>query len=92
MFSMEYFLPFYPKTSFPCAIITKRKTTLASLFCHLYAKEGRKILAVVADPNADLGMAQDFPRKIRKKIVPIADDRQLIKDLFFSFFNPKTSP
>ncbi|MDA8236173.1 MAG: carbon monoxide dehydrogenase accessory protein CooC [Clostridia bacterium] len=56
------------------------KTTLASLFCHLYAKEGRKILAVDADPDANLGMALGFPPEIRKKIVTIADDRQLIKE------------
>ncbi|MEW6066278.1 hypothetical protein P378_20740 [Desulforamulus profundi] len=33
------------------------KTTLAALLCHLYAGEGKKVLAVDADPDANLGMA-----------------------------------
>lgn len=33
------------------------KTTLAALLCHLYAGESKKVLAVDADPDANLGMA-----------------------------------
>jgi len=56
------------------------KTTLASLFGHLFAREGRKVLAVDADPDANLGMALGFPGAVLKKLVTIAEDRELIKE------------
>jgi len=56
------------------------KTTLSSLLCHLYAREGRKVLAIDADPDANLGTALGFPREILETLTPISEERKLIKD------------
>lgn len=56
------------------------KTTLAALLCYLYAKEGKKVLAVDADPDANLGMALGFSVQELEQVTTIAQDRQLIKE------------
>ena len=56
------------------------KTTLSALLCQLYASEGRKVLAVDADPDANLGMALGFSRSELNQATTIAQDRKLIKE------------
>jgi len=56
------------------------KTTLASLLAHLYAEEGRKVIAVDADPDANLASALGVPAEEAEKIRPIADMADLIEE------------
>jgi CO dehydrogenase maturation factor len=52
------------------------KTTVASLIARHFAREGRKVLAVDADPDANLGASLGFPDV--GAITPIADMKDLI--------------
>jgi len=52
------------------------KTTLSSLFCHILANRGCRVLAVDADPDANLGMALGFDLDPVDKVTTIAHDRQ----------------
>ncbi len=56
------------------------KTTLASLLAHLYAQEGKKVIAVDADPDANLASALGLPPDEAEKIRPIADMSDLIEE------------
>ena len=56
------------------------KTTLASLLAHLYAREGKKVIAVDADPDANLASALGVPAEEAEKIRPIADMSDLIEE------------
>ncbi|KAB2952893.1 AAA family ATPase [Heliorestis acidaminivorans] len=56
------------------------KTTVASLLCHLFARDGRKVLAVDADPDANLGMALGFSPQALAGTRTIAQDKALIKE------------
>lgn len=56
------------------------KTTLSSLLCHLYARDGKKVMAVDADPDANLGTALGFPRGMLDTLTPLSEERKLIKD------------
>lgn len=56
------------------------KTTLSSLLCYLYARDGRKVLAVDADPDANLGTALGFPSELLASLTPISEERKLIKE------------
>ncbi|WP_374214221.1 ATP-binding protein [Candidatus Desulfosporosinus nitrosoreducens] len=56
------------------------KTTLSSLLCYLYARDGQRVLAVDADPDANLGTALGFPREILAQLTPISAERKLIKE------------
>jgi CO dehydrogenase maturation factor len=56
------------------------KTTLVSLLAHLYAEEGKKVIAVDADPDANLASALGIPREEAEKIRPIADMAELIEE------------
>lgn len=48
------------------------KTTLSSILARLYAQEGRKVLAVDVDPDANLGLALGFSEAEIEEITPIA--------------------
>ena len=74
------------------------KTTLAAVLSRLYAAEGRKVLAVDVDPDANLGLALGFTEAEVAAITPISKMSDLIaertgagKDTFGKFFkiNPK---
>jgi CO dehydrogenase maturation factor len=74
------------------------KTTLAAVLARLYATEQRKVLAVDADPDANLGLALGFNEKELDEIMPISKMDELIaertgstKDNFGKFFkiNPR---
>ncbi|MCB0021906.1 MAG: AAA family ATPase, partial [Caldilinea sp.] len=54
------------------------KTTLAALLAHIYAAEGRTVLAIDADPAASLAYALGFPRALADQITPIAEMEDLI--------------
>jgi CO dehydrogenase maturation factor len=54
------------------------KTTLTSLLAYIYAERGQKVLAIDADPNANLASALGFPAEVAAQIVPIAEMEKLI--------------
>jgi len=54
------------------------KTTLSALLAHLYAREGKRVLAVDADPDANLASALGISEEEVQKIVPIAKMNELI--------------
>jgi CO dehydrogenase maturation factor len=56
------------------------KTTLAAILCHLFEEEGKKVIAVDADPDANLALALGIPREELQKIRPITDMERLIEE------------
>lgn len=55
------------------------KTTLSAMLAHLYASEGKKVIAVDADPDANLATALGIPKNETGKIRPIAEMADLIE-------------
>lgn len=55
------------------------KTTLAGVLARVYANEGRKVLAVDADPDANLASALGFPRQMTESLTPLAEMKELIE-------------
>lgn len=55
------------------------KTTISSILCRLLAQKGVQVLAVDADPDANLGMALGFSAVELAKARTIAHDKALIK-------------
>lgn len=56
------------------------KTTLASVLARLYAADGHKVLAIDADPDANLGAALGISNEELKRITPIAQLEELIHE------------
>lgn len=56
------------------------KTTLASFLSHLFAAEGKRVIAVDADPDTNLASALGIPKEEAEKIRPIADMAELIEE------------
>jgi len=56
------------------------KTTLASLLCHILSSRNIKVLAVDADPDANLGMALGFSPEVLTQVTTIAQDEKLIEE------------
>ncbi|MCZ7665050.1 MAG: carbon monoxide dehydrogenase accessory protein CooC [Thermoleophilia bacterium] len=56
------------------------KTTLAGTMARIFADEGYKVLAVDADPDANLASALGIPAEVAGAIVPIADMKELIAE------------
>lgn len=56
------------------------KTTFAAILSRLYAAEGFRVLAVDADPDANLALALGFSEEIRANIIPIAEMKEMIAD------------
>jgi CO dehydrogenase maturation factor len=54
------------------------KTTLASLLAYIYTQRGQRVLAIDADPNANLASALGFPEEVVAQITPIAEMEELI--------------
>jgi len=54
------------------------KTTLASLLAYIYARRGQRVLAIDADPNANLASALGLPAVAAARITPIAEMEELI--------------
>lgn len=74
------------------------KTTLASLLAHVYASEGNKVIAIDANPDANLAAALGIDAEESQRITPIAELKDLIEERtgaksgsFGTFFklNPK---
>ena len=56
------------------------KTTISALLSHLYASEGKKVIAVDADPDANLASALGIPAEDIEKLRPIAELSDLIEE------------
>ena len=56
------------------------KTTLAGLLARLYAAEGRAVLAVDADPDANLASALGIAPEAAAKALPLAEQSDLIEE------------
>lgn len=56
------------------------KTTFAAILSRLYAAEGFRVLAVDADPDANLALALGFPEDVIAGIVPIAEMKEMIAE------------
>jgi len=56
------------------------KTTLAALLAHLYAAEGRAVLAIDADPAISLASALGVPPELESQLTPIAELEDLIAE------------
>lgn len=56
------------------------KTTLAGILAHFFRKDGYDVLAVDADPDANLASAIGIPPERQNKIKPISEQRRLIKE------------
>jgi CO dehydrogenase maturation factor len=56
------------------------KSTVAGTLACLYAAEGHRVLAVDADPDANLASALGMPPELRSTIRTIATERQLIEE------------
>ena len=56
------------------------KTTVSATLAHLYAQEGRKVIAADVDPDANLGLALGFPEEVLDEILPISAMRKMISE------------
>lgn len=56
------------------------KSTVAGILAHYFARNGYKVLAVDADPDANLASALGVPKAEAARIVPISHQRELIKE------------
>jgi len=56
------------------------KTTLSGLLARLYAAEGKKVLAVDADPDANLASALGITPEDAAKALPLAEQADLIEE------------
>lgn len=56
------------------------KSTLAGVLAHLFKEHGFSVLAVDADPDANLASALGVPRDEAARITPISAQRELIKE------------
>lgn len=56
------------------------KTTLTALLAQVYADQGRRVLAVDADPSPCLAGALGFPAELRARLKPIAEMDDLIEE------------
>ncbi len=56
------------------------KTTLSSLLARLYAAEGHSVLAIDANPDANLGTALGIPPEELRRVQPIAEMKDLIEE------------
>jgi CO dehydrogenase maturation factor len=56
------------------------KTTVSALLCHLYESEGRKVIAVDADPDANLATALGVGKNEIDNLKPIAELSELVEE------------
>jgi len=56
------------------------KSTIAGLLAHYFKNDGFKVLAVDADPDANLASAIGIPPETAASITPIANQRKLIEE------------
>ena len=46
----------------------------------MFADDGYRVVAVDADPDANLGLALGFPKEVYDSIVPISEMKKLVSD------------
>ncbi|RKD33818.1 carbon monoxide dehydrogenase accessory protein CooC [Thermohalobacter berrensis] len=56
------------------------KTTFTAILSRLYASDGYRVLAVDADPDANLALALGFPEEMMEKMAPIAEMKNLVTE------------
>ncbi|MFH1088214.1 MAG: carbon monoxide dehydrogenase accessory protein CooC [Chloroflexota bacterium] len=56
------------------------KTTLASLLVQIYAQEGKTVLAIDANPDANLALALGIPADEAGRLVPISEMKDLVAE------------
>ncbi len=56
------------------------KSTLAGTLARLWAAEGRRVLAIDADPDANLASALGLPTALRHTVHTISEERRLIEE------------
>ena len=56
------------------------KTTFASMISRIFADEGYRVVAVDADPDANLALALGFPKDVYESIVPISEMKKLVSE------------
>lgn len=56
------------------------KTTVSALLAHILSSHGKGVIAVDADPDANLGIALGFSSEALNNVTTLADDRELIKE------------
>ncbi len=56
------------------------KSTIAGVMAHFFQQEGFRVLAVDADPDANLASAIGLPPEQASAIIPISEQRELIKE------------
>ena len=56
------------------------KTTLAGLMGRLWAREGKKVLLVDADPSPNLITMLNIPPEVRKEIIPLNQRHDIIEE------------
>jgi len=54
------------------------KTTLSALLAHIYARQGRNVIAIDADPAGGLAGALGFPPELAENLTPISEMEDLI--------------
>jgi|TARA_Y100000031_G_scaffold108929_1_gene119857 CO dehydrogenase maturation factor len=71
------------ETGFKIAVSGKGgtgKTTIAAMLAHLTAAEGYRVLAVDADPDANLAAGLGMPVEERSRLIPLSERRALIEE------------
>lgn len=56
------------------------KTTLSACLARYFAKKGNKVIAVDADPDANLGTALGLDYMQAAEIVPLTDMKELVEE------------
>lgn len=56
------------------------KSTIAGILSHYFTANGFKVLAIDADPDANLATALGIDLKMTESIIPISEQRRLIKE------------
>jgi CO dehydrogenase maturation factor len=56
------------------------KSTLAGVLARLFGHDGFRVLAIDADPDANLASALGFPQEVRHSVRTISEERQLIEE------------
>lgn len=56
------------------------KTTFSSMLSRMFSQDGYRVVAVDADPDANLALALGFPKDTYDSIVPISEMKNLISD------------
>ncbi|MGL5749417.1 MAG: AAA family ATPase [Paraclostridium sp.] len=56
------------------------KTTFSSMLSRMFADDGYRVVAVDADPDANLGLALGFPKDVYESVVPISEMKKFISE------------